>query len=169
MVPASSRGVKVRNDRGNFCLLMDTSEISLQTVTVSVRPPVQPKHPSLCGKKDRLVCCRWLANLFFCVCMQPCPEPGRQRSRACEVPTGKPQYTVCRQRGRECVLWGCFEELVLLEVPVREETSKLKSRGQWCWVRTSSWDRVSAEQCRAEQRATMPVVPEACRWHAAPR
>lgn len=46
------------------------------------------------------------------------------------------------------MLWGCFEELVLLEVPVREETSKLKSRGQWCWVRTSSWGRVSAEQSR---------------------
>lgn len=52
-----------------------------------------------------------------------------------------------REEGSGC-FEDCFKELVLLEEPAREETSKLKSRGEWCWVGTSSWGRVSPEQSR---------------------
>lgn len=62
-----------------------------------------------------------------------------------------------REVGGGC-FGDCFEKHVLLEVPVKEEISKLKCRGEWCWVRTSSWGRVFTEQSRG---ACVAVVPEA--------
>lgn len=62
----------------------------------------------------------------------------------CTLESHSTQSCNGRRGGGSC--GNCFEELILLEVPVKEETSKPKSRGKWCWVRTSSWGRVSAEQ-----------------------
>lgn len=64
---------------------------------------------------------------------------------------------------------GCFEdsfkELVLLEEPAREETSKLKSRGEWCWLGPAVG--AGCPQSRAEAHECL--VPEACWCHSAPR
>lgn len=83
-----------------------------------------------------------------------------------QVPVKSTQSCDGREEGSGCSE-DCFKELVLLEVPGRDETSKLKNRGERCWVRSSSRGRVSAEQSRGPQVA---VVPEVCWWcHTAPR